>query len=113
MLAYGGPNGSTSFPTFFSAHNSIVWEASCSSKDLADELKRQVEVAALCAGLQVWLILDSMVLDVGRWLPEHPGGATIIPKQSLDCDCARFFEVRGPRGYGRWQAGNKGRAIAP
>jgi cytochrome b involved in lipid metabolism len=34
-----------------------------------------------------------MVLDVGRWLPEHPGGATIIPRQSLDCDCARFFEV--------------------
>lgn len=36
-----------------------------------------------------------MVLDVGRWLPEHPGGASIIPKQSLDCDCARFFEVQG------------------
>lgn len=44
---------------------------------------------------QVWLILDGMVLDVGRWLPEHPGGATIIPKQSLNCDCARFFEVGG------------------
>jgi cytochrome b involved in lipid metabolism len=42
---------------------------------------------------QVWLILDGMVLDVGRWLPEHPGGASIIPKQSLDCDCARFFEA--------------------
>ncbi len=34
-----------------------------------------------------------MVLDVTRWLPEHPGGATIIPKQSLNLDCARFFEV--------------------
>jgi hypothetical protein len=43
---------------------------------------------------QVWLILDGMVLDVGRWLPEHPGGASIIPKQSLNLDCARFFEVR-------------------
>eukprot|EP00882_Tetradesmus_deserticola_P018555 GHRQ01019930.1.p3 GENE.GHRQ01019930.1~~GHRQ01019930.1.p3 ORF type:complete len:112 (+),score=46.74 GHRQ01019930.1:951-1286(+) len=34
-----------------------------------------------------------MVLDVGRWLPEHPGGATIIPAQSLNCDCSRFFEM--------------------
>lgn len=47
----------------------------------------------LLFGVQVWLILDGMVLDVGRWLPEHPGGASIIPKQSLDCDCARFFEM--------------------
>lgn len=44
--------------------------------------------------LQVWLLLDGMVLDVGRWLPEHPGGAAIIPAQSLNCDCSRFFEVR-------------------
>jgi hypothetical protein len=44
--------------------------------------------------MQVWLLLDGMVLDVGRWLPEHPGGATIIPAQSLNCDCSRFFEVR-------------------
>eukprot|EP00775_Hariotina_reticulata_P007989 gene7989-8187_t len=41
---------------------------------------------------QVWLVLDGMVLDVGRWLPEHPGGSTIIPAQALDCDCSRFFE---------------------
>lgn len=49
----------------------------------------------LCV-FQVWLILDGMVLDVGRWLPEHPGGASIIPKQSLNLDCARFFEVGVP-----------------
>lgn len=47
----------------------------------------------MSAVLQVWLLLDGMVLDVGRWLPEHPGGATIIPAQALDCDCSRFFEV--------------------
>ena len=35
-----------------------------------------------------------MLLDVKRWLPEHPGGSTIIPKQGLNHDCARFFEVR-------------------
>lgn len=41
-----------------------------------------------------------MVLDVGRWLPEHPGGAAIIPKQSLNLDCARFFEVSEAAGCG-------------
>ncbi len=37
-----------------------------------------------------------MVLDVTRWLPEHPGGSRIIPAQSLNLDCARFFEVHVP-----------------
>lgn len=58
----------------------------------------QFHCAALCsrlayASMQVWLLLDGMVLDVGRWLPEHPGGSAIIPAQSLNCDCSRFFEV--------------------
>ena len=35
-----------------------------------------------------------MLLDVRRWLPEHPGGSTIIPTQGLNHDCARFFEAR-------------------
>lgn len=34
-----------------------------------------------------------MVLDVTRWLPEHPGGSTIIPEQALNIECSRFFEV--------------------
>lgn len=34
-----------------------------------------------------------MVLDVTRWLPEHPGGRNIIPRQALNLDCARFYEV--------------------
>ena len=34
-----------------------------------------------------------MILDVTRWLPEHPGGDTIIPAQALNLDCSRFFEV--------------------
>lgn len=37
------------------------------------------------------LIIDGMVLDVKAWLPEHPGGSTIIPAQSLNCDAARHF----------------------
>lgn len=49
---------------------------------------RQQNQAGKC-----WLILDGMVLDVTRWLPEHPGGASIIPNQSLNMDCARFFEI--------------------
>lgn len=51
------------------------------------------EVKALNARGEVWLILDGMVLDVTRWLPEHPGGEKIIPTQALNMDCARFFEI--------------------
>lgn len=41
----------------------------------------------------VWLVIDGMVLDVKRWLPEHPGGDVIIPNQSLNMDAARHFEM--------------------
>ncbi|CAL5222768.1 g5180 [Coccomyxa viridis] len=51
------------------------------------------EVQAHNAAGQCWLCLDGMVLDVTRWLPEHPGGSKIIPAQALDLDCSRFFEV--------------------
>eukprot|EP00884_Botryococcus_braunii_P006095 jgi/Botrbrau1/15487/Bobra.43_2s0107.2 len=51
------------------------------------------EVKQKNAAGECWLILDGMLLDVTRWLPEHPGGSTIIPNQALDLDCARFFEV--------------------
>ncbi|KAK9908984.1 hypothetical protein WJX75_005570 [Coccomyxa subellipsoidea] len=57
------------------------------------QLRTFEEVEAHNAAGQCWLILDGMVLDVTRWLPEHPGGARIIPAQSLNLDCARFFEV--------------------
>jgi len=39
------------------------------------------------------LLLDGMVLDVSRWLPEHPGGSGIIPTQALNLDCTVFFEI--------------------
>ncbi|KAI7845581.1 hypothetical protein COHA_000869 [Chlorella ohadii] len=51
------------------------------------------EIRQLNAGGGCWLILDGMVLDVTRWLPEHPGGSKIIPRQSLNLDCSRFFEL--------------------
>jgi len=34
-----------------------------------------------------------MVLDITRWLEEHPGGSSIIPEQALDVDCTVFFEI--------------------
>ena len=34
-----------------------------------------------------------MILDVTRWLPEHPGGSAIIPAQALNIECSRFFEL--------------------
>ena len=30
-----------------------------------------------------WVVMDGMVFDLEAWLPEHPGGATIIPMQAL------------------------------
>ena len=33
------------------------------------------------------------MLDLEAWLPEHPGGATIIPEQALNKDCTVFFEL--------------------
>lgn len=51
------------------------------------------EIVAHNASGGVWLVIDGMVLDVKRWLPEHPGGDVIIPNQSLNLDAARHFEM--------------------
>ena len=40
-----------------------------------------------------WIVIDGMILDVKRWLPEHPGGDRIIPAQSMNVECARHFEL--------------------
>ena len=37
--------------------------------------------------------MDGMVFDLLAWLPEHPGGSTIIPQQALNVDCTVFFEL--------------------
>lgn len=42
---------------------------------------------------ETWLVMSGMVLDITRWLPEHPGGSTIIPEQALGVDCTVFFEI--------------------
>jgi len=57
---------------------------------------REYDWAEVCAHNSaggVWLVIDGMVLDVKRWLPEHPGGDVIIPTQSLGLDAARHFEM--------------------
>jgi len=39
------------------------------------------------------LLMSGMVLDITRWLEEHPGGSSIIPEQALNVDCTVFFEI--------------------
>lgn len=51
------------------------------------------EIVALNDAGGVLCVIDGMVLDVKRWLPEHPGGDFIIPNQSLNIDAARHFEM--------------------
>jgi cytochrome b involved in lipid metabolism len=34
-----------------------------------------------------------MVLDISRWIDEHPGGSNIIPDQALNIDSTVFFEI--------------------
>lgn len=42
---------------------------------------------------ELLIIMDGMVLDISRWIDEHPGGASIIPTQALNIDCTIFFEM--------------------
>ena len=42
---------------------------------------------------ELLIILDGMVLDITRWIEEHPGGPSIIPTQALNIDCTIFFEM--------------------
>lgn len=42
---------------------------------------------------ELLIILDGMVLDITRWIDEHPGGASIIPAQALNIECSCFFEM--------------------
>ena len=68
-------------------------EAKLGTLEARVKVHRWADVQRANAGGSVWLVLDGMVLDVKQWLPEHPGGSTIIPQQALGMDCARFFEL--------------------
>ena len=39
------------------------------------------------------LLIGGSIYDVTRWLPEHPGGNSIIPKQAVNKDATVFFEL--------------------
>jgi len=54
---------------------------------------RWEEVRARNESGEVLILIDGMVFDVTRWLPEHPGGNSIIPKQALNVDGTVWFEV--------------------
>lgn len=41
----------------------------------------------------VWLVMQGMVLDVTRWIPEHPGGSVLIVQEALNVDCTVMFEI--------------------
>ena len=56
-------------------------------------MHRWAEVVARNDAGGCWVVMDGMVFDLEAWLPEHPGGATIIPAQALNKDCSVFFEL--------------------
>ena len=39
------------------------------------------EIVKRNEGDECLVIIDGMVFDVTRWLPQHPGGSVIIPEQ--------------------------------
>lgn len=41
----------------------------------------------------VWLVMQGMVLDITRWVPEHPGGSVLIVQEALNVDCTVMFEI--------------------
>ena len=47
-------------------------------------MHRWAEVVARNDAGGCWVVMDGMVFDLEAWLPEHPGGATIIPAQALN-----------------------------
>lgn len=42
---------------------------------------------------ETFLILFGMVLDITRWLDEHPGGSKVIPTVALNVDSGTVFEI--------------------
>ena len=71
-------------------------QASFKSRVRKDKYIRYSEVKARNdnpSNNEILIIIDGMVLDITRWLDQHPGGAGIIPTQALNIDCTCFFEM--------------------
>jgi len=67
--------------------------SSFDSRVRKDAYIRFAEVENRNKNAELLIILDGMVLDITRWLDEHPGGPSIIPSQALNIDCTVFFEM--------------------
>ncbi|CAH0473966.1 unnamed protein product [Peronospora belbahrii] len=42
---------------------------------------------------EVWLVMQGMVLDITRWIPEHPGGSELIAQEAMNVDSTIMFET--------------------
>lgn len=67
--------------------------SSFASRVRKDKYIRFNEVKKRNEGNELLIIVDGMVLDISRWIDEHPGGPSIIPTQALNIDCTCFFEM--------------------
>jgi cytochrome b involved in lipid metabolism len=68
-------------------------QSSFDSRVRKDNYIRFSEVMERNAKNELLIIIDGMVLDITKWLDEHPGGPSIIPSQALNVDCTSFFEM--------------------
>ncbi|CEG42481.1 cytochrome b5 [Plasmopara halstedii] len=57
------------------------------------EAIRWVEVVRRNASGEVWLVMQGMVLDITRWVPEHPGGSELIAQEAINVDSTVMFEI--------------------
>jgi len=37
--------------------------------------------------------MQGMVLDITRWIPEHPGGSELIAQEAMNVDSTVMFEI--------------------
>ncbi|RMX67240.1 hypothetical protein DD238_001117 [Peronospora effusa] len=42
---------------------------------------------------EVWLVIQGMVLDITRWILEHPGGSELIAQEAMNVDSTIMFEI--------------------
>ncbi|RLN48142.1 hypothetical protein BBJ28_00001778 [Nothophytophthora sp. Chile5] len=52
-----------------------------------DEVKRRNKAG------EVLLVMQGMVLDITRWIPEHPGGSVLIAQEAMNVDSTVMFEI--------------------
>ncbi|EEY68394.1 uncharacterized protein PITG_04850 [Phytophthora infestans T30-4] len=58
-----------------------------------NEAIRWAEVVRRNEAGEVWLVMQGMVLDITRWIPEHPGGSELIAQEAMNVDSTVMFEI--------------------